>query len=461
MVTKTALASQKKKDIVNEIDPTHHLIYQLYQGGLERYYFWLVEFIHEDLKYDVEKLEDAFTASELSSFWGVQSQRLAIQQDKAKEFLAIIGNMLKSLFQILRSLRIMDERMNYYKKSKAGSKSAEIALKGMWIDLVEGSAKNPASVYGMATQLGFTTLPDFFFNLSPKKAADVDGEVAKLDQMGLNKKVQEVLGRKLYQFLEWKEATEKEIEVSRRFHLKYLRQHFNVIKLYIKWVKPYLKNVERLQTGSSKEEWELIGAADMSLVDIEIFGVNHGSWKRGTKNVPYAKYFPCIQLKFRWRSVPEMAYMQEYQKGPIHLGRTEIFFKSMALTQQQIDNHKKEKDKEDIDLLASVNAAMDAMKDELFRYLAEADDELAKKEKTKVEFPLFKKIDKLPNPFEPFSKIGKGFNELFGALIPVGNKNAPSGWVAKREEAAAKKQAGDNLFLTYDIFKKAHGLIYW
>ncbi|MEK6921027.1 MAG: hypothetical protein AABX82_04040, partial [Nanoarchaeota archaeon] len=191
---------------------TYKVVHQIFNQSIEENYFWTMEFLrtHEGFS-DLTKITDMFSASEHSAFFGSAQQRLGLQQDKVSQFLATIGKMVKELFQLVREIRILDERLNYYKDSdNAHSKtreSAEITLKGIWIDLVEQGSKNPASVYGMARELQFTVLPDLFFSIHPNTVDDVDGAVDALD---FNRKVKEVLKRKLRTFMEWKRTTHEE-----------------------------------------------------------------------------------------------------------------------------------------------------------------------------------------------------------------------------------------------------------
>src|SRR3989338_3524830 len=117
------------------------------------YFYYLDSLRHDWGSPEFDKITDIFSASEQSSFFGASQQRLGIQQDKVSQFLAAIGKMVKELFQFVRELRILDERLALYKDSSSpdskGRASAEISLKGIWIDLVEGGSKSPGSVYGM------------------------------------------------------------------------------------------------------------------------------------------------------------------------------------------------------------------------------------------------------------------------------------------------------------------------
>ena len=219
--------------------------YKLYVEGfnisIEEPYFWVLDYMRYMWGYPyVDKITDIFTAAENSAFFGSSQQRLGAQQEKVSQFLATIGKMVKELFQLVREIRVLDERLSYYSDSytmSRSSESAEITLKGIWVDMVEQGAKNPASVYGMAREVQFTTLPDLFFSTHPRKQEDCD-IVVERDRSQFNRKVREVLKRKLRTFLAWKEHTYEEIKNRRIFTLKYLRQHYEIIKMYMVWVKP-------------------------------------------------------------------------------------------------------------------------------------------------------------------------------------------------------------------------------
>ena len=106
------------------------------------------------------------------------------------------------------------------------------------MDLVQGAAKNPASVFGMARELEFITLPDLFFDAPPfKDVSELDAHMKSLEK-DFNRSLLRVLERHLRQFMEWKKRTHQEHANRRRFMLQYLLQHFEIIKMYLVWVKP-------------------------------------------------------------------------------------------------------------------------------------------------------------------------------------------------------------------------------
>lgn len=430
----------------------YKLVWEMYHIAMEGPYYFVLKHINTDSNYpEIIKTEDTFSASESSSFFGVIEQRKGLQQEKITQFLATIGKMVKDLFQLVRELRIIDERLTYYqgtekeleKPLEERKKSDEITLKGIFVDLVQGGAKNPASIYGMARELEFTTLPDLFFDAPPLKSNEVDPYVDKLEE-NFNRKVCEVLRRHLKQFIIWKEHTSKEIKVRRKFVLQYLRQHWAVIKMYMEWTKPYLRNVERMEMKEKHlTSADIVSAFEGGLIDIEFLAKkNFGSCNA------------VVLASFNYRTSPQMKFVGEgYQRGPIHLGKVEISLRAYAWTDEQINNYLELKKKEGLALLGSIDAsiksAMETLGDELVKYLEEAGhkEETEKKEekKLRVKEGLFRKMfrDFLP---EKEIKLEKKKKEKRISLS---------------DKKSAENDAKEAAWNTFKNFKKAHGMLAW
>ncbi|MBN2112264.1 hypothetical protein JW707_04145 [Candidatus Woesearchaeota archaeon] len=440
------------KDQVMETDfpppkRRYRIVYESFQNSIEECYFWLINYLRYDLGFlQIDKITDVFAASEHSAFFGVAQQRVGLQQDKVTQFLATIGKMIKDLFQLVRELRIIDERLGYYKDSYDTSSksrtSAEITLKGIWVDMVEGGSKNPASVYGLARELQFTTLPDLFYAIHPMSPRQVDEMV---DALEFNRKVKEVLKRKLRQFIEWKDSTYKELQVRKTFTIKYLRQHYDVIKMYMTWVKPYLRNIRRLELeGSKADTVDLVSAFEGSMVEIEILG----------RYIPEGnkEYFGCVLLHFDYRTRPSLSYQQEgYQRGPIHVGETKVTWRLYAWNEEDIENYKAMKAHEDFELLStvdsSVKAAMDALGEDMMKYLKEAGEDVG-------EMPGAAQKEEPPKP------------RLFGLLSPKKPKKPekpkkPDKFKQDKEKSNAIKATKPLMWISYKNFKKAHGMVTW
>ena len=441
-----------------------------YNISIEEPYFWILHYLRWFHSFHhIDKITDIFAAAENSAFFGSSQQRLGAQQDKVSQFLATIGKMVKELFQLVRELRILDERLGYYYDSytnSPSSESAEITLKGIWVDMVEQGAKNPASVYGMAREVQFTTLPDLFFSTHPQKQEDVDIVVEK-ERGEFNRKVREVLKRKLRSYLAWKEATFDEIKNRRIFTLKYLRQHYEIIKMYMAWVKPYLRNIQRLQMDLTKTETpDLLVAFETSMIEVEILAKKQmkEAVEVGGKNGKEIKVYQVIVMHFWFRTRPEMSYQQEgYQRGPLHVGRIQMTFRCYAWTDKEIDQYKKMREQEDFQLIglidSSVKAALDALGDELMRYLEQAGEEMKPKEEQKTVKP--------PTLASPLASAYKGFADMF--TLYKGIKKAPKPEKLSRNEAyllellkkEAETKVKSSMWGIYHHFKKHHGMLNW
>ncbi|MBW2984648.1 hypothetical protein KY361_06010 [Candidatus Woesearchaeota archaeon] len=444
--------------------------YRMYVEGfnisIEEPYFWVLDYLRYMWGYPkIDKIVDMFAAAENSAFFGVSQQRIGLQQDKVSQYLATIGKMVKELFQLVRELRVLDERLGYYHDSYTTSpsaESAEITLKGIWIDMVEQGAKNPASVYGMAREVQFTTLPDLFFSKHPKRQEDVD-EVVDRECAQFNRKVREVLKRKLRTFLAWKEHTFEEMKTRRKFTLKYLRQHYEIIKMYMSWVKPYLKNIQRLHMDLSKMDTaDILAAFETSMIEVEILAKKtSGKEIYGGEETTIHQ---CILINFLFRTRPEMSYQQEgYQRGPIHVGRVMINFRAYAWTDREVELYKKYREMEDFKLMGlidgAVKAAMDALGDELLMYLEQAGEEVLKREEAKEGA-------KLPSILTPYTSVFKGFKDLFTSAVPskaAGPKKPTTNEAFRlslaKEKAIKATKAG--MWNIYHHFKKHHAMLNW
>ena len=187
-------------------EPTknYRLILESFGTPVEEIYFWIYNHLRYDQNYNnILKLIDTFSASESSTFWGQNTQRLNFQQEKAGNYLRLISELIKQLFQIVRELRMIDEKVTVRKawnEPKTGKKykSADVTLKGEFVELVEGGAKEVNSVYGLAREVGFHILPDLFFNTRIYKKENVDKVI---DNMEYNERLKAVLKKKLFNFL--------------------------------------------------------------------------------------------------------------------------------------------------------------------------------------------------------------------------------------------------------------------
>lgn len=443
----------------------YQIVYESPHSSIEPYYYFCLNNLQNTLNFPIiDKITDIFTASEHSSFYGAAAQRLGLAQDKVSQYLAAIGAFIrKDLFQLVRDIRWLDERLKihneareYDDKGNLKNESAEITLKGIWTDMVDGVVQGQrvsANVFQMAQQLQFTSLPDFFFSKHPQKTNEVDKIVDNIDTTAT---VKSVLKRKLQDFIIWKESNYSELKVRKNFELRYLRQHHNIINMYMQWVKPYMKHIAKLRGDISKtDDAALISAFEGSMIEIEILAQR---LEEGNKDV-----YTCILETYEYRTQPSLSFTQEagFHRGPIHMGELKFTLRAYAWNKKKIEAYKWMKQKEDFELFeqidSSVKAAMDAIRDDLDKYLKEADG-LGKEEK---------KEEKKKGPSEsilsPFTSVGKGFTDFVGIFAPKAAKPSDAAEEARKdkEKDKAKGAAKTNLWLEYKIFKKAHQILTW
>ncbi len=446
----------------------YQISYEVYDLSLEEPYFWILHSLKEYMQF-VEKLEDSFAAAENSAFFGVTQQRLGAQQDKISQLLATVGKMIKELFQMVRELRIIDERLEYYQEVEQQlfkpldrrNKSAEITLKGFFVDLVQGGGKSAASVYGMARELEFITLPDLFFDAPPFKNAEEIEEHVKSLEKNFNQNVLRVLQRHLRQYIEWRRRTTEEHVSRRRFQLAYLKQHFDIIKMYINWIKPYLRHVVRLNMKErNMASPDLISAFEGSMLDIELLARNRkviGVLPDGKE----AGVNGCILATFNYRTRPELKVVQEgYQRGPVHIGKFEMHLRLYGWTDEQVEKYKKLKERENLDLMgaisSSVQQAMESLGQELDKYLDEAQGSTARESKKEASSPKEKSL------------LDRFLGEFYTAASPRQKKKTASGKKSKDLQADLESATQDivdgtrlGCFNLFKTFKKAHRMVMW
>ena len=456
---------------------TFRLMIDAPTSGVERYYFWMIRLLEKSGPYgmnfypplgEIIKVRDVYSSAETSSYWGNVEQKKAAQQDRVSTYMANIGKFIKDLFQIVRELRILDERLGYYDgilKDDKNAKGADVALKGIWVDLVEGGGKNPGSVYGLASQVGFVTLPDLFFDTFVRKREDMAAAVAGDEGMGINRKVREVLMRKLEQYLLWRDATDKELRQRRRFVLSYLAQEFNVIKMYAAWLKPYLQNVRKLQQSADLNKYDIVTAFDTSKIELELLAVRKKDQKL---EKDFVENIPVLRVRLSHVAIPQMAFQQEFQRGAIHTGHTKIIIDAFVASKDSLKKYQQVQDGDVFDVLTAIDETVGALKDDLEKYLTEAATLYNLKE-LKTLFPEKPKEAKKrgESVFDPFKAIFSGFAEIGKAPFSWSSddrkeeKEKPKLTnVQELEEAAlAKDAAKTDAKVLYTVFKKAHRMM--
>src|SRR3989344_5976075 len=228
--------------------------------------------------------------------------------------------------------------------------------------------------------------------------------------------------------------------------------------MYMTWVKPYLRYVQRLHMRKDfASEAEIVSAFESSLIDLEMVGVrpwDNFKWWDGDEQEFYNS---VVVATFNFRSHPALKYVQEgYQRGAIHAGKIMMHFRAYVWTNKQLHNYLKMKEEEDFELMKSVSgavhAAMDALGEELKAYLEEAG-----------RVDLDDKHQEHPPEHE------KGFKDYFKGFMgppkpqakkPV-KRPKPDKYELDKRKKAVKADVQKRLWYIYKNFKKGHGMIQW
>lgn len=440
--------------------------------SIEKHYYMVQKFFskHPSTSFgapteELIKLKDVFDASVSSSFHGQIGSKISAMQQQISGYLTQIGQLSKSLFPMVREIRLMDERMAMYdrsfteKKENSEAKQNEIALKSTWIEVVEQGMQNPNSVYSMATKLGFVTLPDLFFGVNPhgKTPEEQQKNLTKaLDaiekEQGFNKKVRDVLTKKLVQYYTWKEKTYYEMKHTYLFRIKNLKQHYNVTRLYVSWLKPYMTSLKALQMKGDITSPDIVSSFETSKLELELLAVlKKGKGKH--------KYCACVLVCFKMVTRPELSYTQGGGKQVLHAGQIDISFEPYVATQEDIDYYKKYTEKEhftyysgtDVDMTGDIDAMLNSLGTDVEEYLREAETGQRKEKKEE-------KKEKEAGILDPF----KGLLDSFKMFLPEkGEKSLSTKEHAleEKEKKEMEKEASDKAWLVYDVFKKSNGMM--
>ena len=361
--------------------------------------------------------------------------------------------MVKDLFQIVRELRIHDERLEVY-NAWPKTKTADVTLKSIYVEFVERGTESRNSVYYLATQVGYSALPDLFFNTLVKTQDDIEPEIAKWE---VNENVKNVLRKKLLSFIVWKEKTQKELEARRMFLIPYLKQHWGAIRMYLSWLKPYLKSVKRLSMNQKQiDSPDIISSFETSVTEIELLA------KKGEVD----GHHPVVIASFKFTTKPMLQFQQDsYQaRGAIHVGRVEMSLRAYAWKADKVQAYKRMRHEEDFELLGlldeSVKSAMESLGETLRKYIDE-NDLYKEEEKGENVGKKRHKMDWDSSIMGPFIGVFRGFGEIAesftgGFSFVGGEKKKPGG-----NPKAAISDAHISIWNVYKNYKKSHGLLSW
>ncbi|MBU2633948.1 MAG: hypothetical protein KJ674_01765 [Nanoarchaeota archaeon] len=436
---------KKKNGSKNE----YKITYDSISEGLEPIYFWLLDFMSDTAPNglglnDVVKNREEFEAAVSSGYFGEMGTRASVMQDRAMKMMATINTVIRSMINLIYDLREFELRLKSYENIQSFDKdkkeAGKLALKQVWMDNVD-IKRGRGSINMLAQQLEFVTLRDAFM------IAKNENDVETID---LNDRVKRILKARISEYLEWEKHSETELRKRFNIEKSYLKSQVNSLKLYTKWVKPYLISAKKLGM-SDFESPNIVNAFNNMEIKMGLFGkkeIMPGDLHESYQGVQLdTKYYACVEVEIKFRTVPRAVQGQAGSQY-IHAGRTDLIFRSYGLTNEEIEQIKKSNDQEDMELI-------EGMTDTSLKEMAEDLDHFLKEEE--------KEEKKVKNFESPFGNIFKGFGEMFGFMKHAFGfmKQSPESSIQKKLRDLAKEKAEGLCYTFYDVYKKAHGMVTW
>lgn len=332
----------------------HQLVYDSFGESLEPIYFWMLDKMNE-LYRKVDKLVDNFTASPGSNQFGEMGMRLTKMQEEASKLMGSANTVIKSILNIIYDLKEFQMRLAVYdelhSEEKSKKEAALLSLKQVWMDTVDLKRGNSSiKALALSQQGGFVTLIDAFMAVEDEKLMYQGKEI------DLNERIKRLLKQRILEFFLWLKESEKELRKRFEIEKTYLKSQVNAVKIYSRWLKPYLRAAKGLEQNMAPNA-ALINTFSTALFEITLLGdagaykidddVTRGDlpkvFKEIAKSKKTKKFHPVIVLEFYFRSAPE-----RISQGYGFRGRAEATFTSYALSEEELAILKKELDKDDI-----------------------------------------------------------------------------------------------------------------
>jgi len=465
--------SKEIHEIIQEISPyykkkgepetEHTSVYDSSSETLEPVYFFILDLMN-DLGFGVEKLVDNFSSSPGSGHFAELGQRATIMQQQGSKILGDVNTVLRSVLNIIYDLKEFNIRLQSYEdlhsEKKDTAEAARLALKQLWMDKVDYTAKGNSSIKAMALgQAGFQTLIDGFL---------VSDDAKEADKLDLNERVKRIIKSRVEEFNSWVVQSEKELRKRYELEKNYLRSQVNSLKLYSRWARPYLIAASRLQGKDSGRNPDIVNIFNTILLDLTLLGKQKiklkeaaldGDLPREFENEKFLSklrrsYQNCVLVNFKFRGIPQrVAQQSHYAFG----GKAEVTFRGYALNDDELAKLEEELDKSDLTealklVQGTTEESLVQMQQEIDYFLEgkEAKDEKKEKELPKDTSNPFMALLGMYNKKEEKPKEKETKKEIVVL---------PDDWMEKihiRPYVASK--AEEMAFKLFDIYKKAHGM---
>ena len=457
----------------------HVITYDSPAEGLEPVYFWLLDYLGSGLMRglynSVEKLTDNFVSSPGSGHFSEMQGKATQMQQEVSRTMGNVNTVLKSVLNLVYDLKEFRIRLTPYKiyKDKNSSESEKfkqlLSLKQVWLDNVD-IRKGRGSINALSSgELDFVTLRDAFMSLKSLEQASKKPEEGGID---LNERVKRILQQRAQEFFMWIEESYNSLTQRYEIERNYLKSQDNMLKLYAKWVKPYLKAASRLEQNMDSKNPGLVTAFNTMVMELKVLAYSEHKTKddvdngllpelfKDLKEKDVRKYFKVLVVELEFRGIPQRVS----QRGDWSFGgKVEIRFTSYGLNKDELNVFKEELNRDDFSsMLKLVEGATDESLKQIekdVRALVEGKEieDIEKEEKEKKEEKERKKKEGddfgLNGFFSLFKLKKKPKVKIdYKKPLPVDNN------YEKVLRSQAIISANESCFNTFDNYKKGHGM---
>ncbi|MEM4818841.1 MAG: hypothetical protein QXQ91_00780 [Nanopusillaceae archaeon] len=340
---------------------------------LEQIYFWLLDFLRDNLKLNVLKISDEFGSSIASAFFTDIVRREITILDNATKLGGLINTIIKSIISIDNEYRtIIAERIARYDELKSDNPEISFvalkALKSIWLDNVD-SKKGATSLMNLRGRLGYSTIVDLFIAVEyeEKLRELIKKEIVNKSVLShnnfidisyyeknniVNERVISILKSRLTEFYNWLEQSEKYIRERERMLKAYLIHQINSLVYYTEIAKPYLKAAKML-IQKNYDNPDLVKSLESVMIEIDLLASDAekeiSEWDFNKKELVTKKYIPVYEINILSRSRPTLQAISP-ERSPIYtyFGRIDIIYRAYLLEKSEYDELIASKEIEDL-----------------------------------------------------------------------------------------------------------------
>ena len=451
----------------------HSLTYDSPAEGLEPIYFWLLDFLKAIYAGgEINKITDNFISSPGSGNFSELQGKATQMQQEASRTMGNVNTVLKSVLNLVYDLKEFRLRLKPYKvymdeKSSKDDKNKQLlSLKQIWLDNVD-IRKGRGSINALSSgELDFVTLRDAFMSVVNDKLQNAKGE-----GIDLNERVKRILQQRAQEFFMWIDESHTSLKQRYEIERNYLKSQVNMLKMYARWVKPYLIAAQKLAQNIESKNPALVTAFNTMILELQLIAnspydikddVDAGLLPDLFKKIKFdRKYNKVLILELSFRGIPQrISQRGDWSFG----GKTEVKFTSYALNEQELKVLKDELEKDDLN---SVLKLVQGVTDDSLKQIEKEIRALTEgKEESEIE-----EEDKKKKEEDEKRKKGSGDDfglKAFFSAFRIKKKDKEKADLTKgvdpdnEYEKVVRSQtalsARESCFTIFDTYKKAHGM---